>query len=124
MMSSKDLAVAQQFLGALEAAAKSGDRDAVYPFLAPDVEWSTPQRDLHGVDDVHESLTWLRPPETLDIEFEIPALTDLGDGRVVSDVHETYRMKETGAFAYACDRRIELTIRDARIARYEMRVVG
>jgi hypothetical protein len=33
-------------------------------------------------------------------------------------------MKGTGDFAYARDRRVELTIRDGVIARYEMRVVG
>jgi hypothetical protein len=30
-------------------------------------------------------------------------------------------MKETGDFAYARDRRVELTIRGEKIARYEMR---
>jgi hypothetical protein len=39
-------------------------------------------------------------------------------------VHETYRVKGSGDFAFARDRRVELTIRDGSIARYEMRVVG
>jgi ketosteroid isomerase-like protein len=123
-MSVEDFELAHRFLGALEAAASTGDREALYPLLAPDVEWVTPQRDLRGIDDVHESLTWLHPPETLDVEFSAHEVEDLGDGRVVTDVHQTYRMKGTGAFAYACDRRIELLIRDSRIARYEMRIVG
>jgi hypothetical protein len=52
------------------------------------------------------------------------AATDLGGVRIVTDVHETYRMSDTGDFAYARDRRIDLTIQDGKIARYEMRVVG
>jgi ketosteroid isomerase-like protein len=123
-MSDDDLELAYRFLRALEAAAKTGDRAAIYPLLAPDVEWSMPQRDLHGADDVHDHLTWVRPPETLDIEFGAPDVADLGDGRIVTHVHETYRMKGTGDLAYACDRRIELMIRDRQIAGYEMRVVG
>jgi hypothetical protein len=39
-------------------------------------------------------------------------------------VRETYRMKETGDFAYARERRIELTIREGMITRYEMRFAG
>ena len=62
--------------------------------------------------------------DNLDVELDEPELTDLGGGRIVSDVHETYRVKDTGDYAYACDRRIDLTIRDGKIARYEMRVVG
>ena len=62
--------------------------------------------------------------DDLDIEFEQAELRDHGYGRIVSEVHEVYRMKGTGDFAYARDRRIELTIRNRRIARYEMRIVG
>jgi ketosteroid isomerase-like protein len=123
-VSAGDLELARQFLAALAAAAKSGDRDALYAFLAPDVEWVTPQRELHGVEEARDQLSWIRPPDNLDIEFSEPELTDLGEGRIVADVHETYRMSGTGELAYARDRRIELTIRDGRIARYEMRVVG
>jgi hypothetical protein len=60
--------------------------------------------------------------DNLDIEFGEPEISDLGGGRIVSNVHEIYRMKGTGDFAYARDRRIELTIRDRKVARYEMRV--
>ena len=123
-MSADDLDVARQFLQALAAAARTGDRDAMYPLLAPEVEWVTPKRELHGIDEIRDQLTWVSPPDNLDVEFGEPELSDLGGGRIVSNVHEIYRLKGTGDFAYARDRRIELTIRDRQIARYEMRVVG
>ena len=74
-MGAEDVEVAGRFLAALEAAAESGDREAVYPLLAP-------------------------------------------------DVHQVYRWKETGEVSYERERRIELTIRDGKIGRYEMRIVG
>jgi hypothetical protein len=123
-MSADDLDLARRFLEAVESAAETGNREAVYPFLAPDVEWVTPKRTLHGIEEIREELTWGSPPEKLDLEFEERGIEDLGDGRIVSDVHETYRVKGSGDFAFARDRRVELTIRDGSIARYEMRVVG
>jgi hypothetical protein len=123
-VSADDLQIAKEFLETLAAAAKTGERDALYPFLAPDVAWLTPQTDLHGIDEVRERLTWLTPKHRLDIEFEETGVTDLGEGRVVSDVHEIYSVKDSGEFAYARDRRVELTIREGKIARYEMRIVG
>jgi ketosteroid isomerase-like protein len=123
-MTTDDLQVAKKFLETLASAAKTGERDALYPFLAPDVAWLTPQTDLHGIDEVRDRLTWLTPKHRLEIEFEEIGLTDLGEGRVASDVHEIYSMREDGEFAYARDRRIELTIREGKIARYEMRIVG
>jgi hypothetical protein len=39
-------------------------------------------------------------------------------------VHEIYRLKETGEVSYERDRRIELTIGDGKVSRYEMRIVG
>ena len=123
-MGSDALEIARRFRIALEAAAKSGDREAVYPFLAADVEWVTPKRTLHGIDEVREELIWGSPPENLDLEFAEGDWLELGDGRVVSDVHEVYRVKVTGDFAYERMRQIELTIRDGQISRYEMRIVG
>src|SRR5207248_3547549 len=108
----------------LAEAATTGDRSRVYPLLAPDVAWLTPKRDVHGVDGARDELSWIAPPDNLDVEFGEPRLTDLGDGRIVSDVRETYRVKATGDRAYVRERRIDLTIRDGKIARYEMRVVG
>jgi len=43
---------------------------------------------------------------------------------VACDVRQVYRVKETGDFAYEPRRRIELTIRDGMISRYEVRSVG
>ena len=123
-VSADDLMLAKQFLGALAGVVTTGDRQPLYPLLAPDVEWVTQKRDLVGIDDVRDNLSWVHPRENLDVEFEQLEIADLGDGRIVSDVHEVYRMKGTGDFAYACDRRIELTIRDGKIARYEMEIVG
>jgi ketosteroid isomerase-like protein len=123
-MSADDLEVARRFLTALAAAARTGGRDALYPLVTSDVHWVMPKRELSGIESVRDELIWISPPEHLDIEFEEAELRDLGDGRIVSEVHEVYRMKATGDFAYARDRRIELTIRDRKIARYEMRIVG
>ena len=123
-MSARDLELAQRFLDALAAAATTGDPDRVYPLLAPDVEWLTPQVELRGIGDVRERLASVSPREHLEIEFGEPKLADLGGGRIVTDVHETYRMKSTGDVAYARERRIELTVREDKIARYELRFVG
>ena len=123
-MPTGEVDVAGQFLAALSAAAESGDREAVYPFLAADVEWVTPKRTLRGIDEIREELTWGSPPEKLDLEFEAGDWVDLGDSRLACDVHQVYRWKETGEVSYERERRIELTIRDDKIARYEMRIVG
>jgi hypothetical protein len=123
-MSDRDLELAREFLGALADAARTGESEAIYPLLAPDVEWSAPQLALRGVEEVRERMTWLPKRENLDVEFGEPELTDLGSGRIVSDVRETYRVKDTGDFAYARARRIELTIQKGVITRYEMRFTG
>ena len=119
-----DLELATRFRFALEAAAKSGDWAAVYPCLAPDVEWVTPKRTLSGIDQVEHDLTWAAPPEHLDQEFEVGDWDDLGEGRAAVTVRRIYTVKGTGDFAYRRDLRIEIAIRDGRIARYEIRTVG
>ena len=116
--------IAQRFLAALEAAAKTGDWDGVYPLLAADVEWVTPKRTLTGIEAVRTDLTWAAPPEHLDFEFDVGELEDLGGDRVAVQVLQTYRMKSTGDFAYERTRRIELTVAGELVRRYEMRVVG
>ena len=116
--------IATAFLTALESAAKTGDRDPLYPFLAADVEWVTPQRDLVGLDEVRRELTWVGPPEKLALEFERGELVELGEGRVASEVRQVYTLKATGEFAYTRLRRVELTVRDGKVSRYEMRSVG
>jgi len=67
----------------------------------------------------------------LDRTADEPRRRVRGDGddrsrprRIVSDFHEIYWTKRSGEFAYARDSRIVLTIREGRIARYEMRFAG
>jgi ketosteroid isomerase-like protein len=119
-----DLELARRFLDALKSAAQTGEKEAVYPFLASDVVWITPKRTLQGIKEIREELTWGNPPERLAVEFDDVTMNELGDGHVVSTVHEVYRVRETNEFAYARDRQIELTIHDGRISRYELRNVG
>jgi hypothetical protein len=76
-MSTDTAEIATAFLAALEVAAKTGDRDSVYPFLAPDAEWVTPQRDLVGVDEIRRELTWVNPPDKLDLVFERGELVEM-----------------------------------------------
>jgi hypothetical protein len=123
-MTADDLEIARQFLAALATVANTGERELLYPFLAADVEWLTPLRDLAGIREVHEELTWITAPENFDLEFEATQLNDLGGGRIVTHIHELYRSKDTGEVAHTRDRQIELTIRDAKVTRYEMRIVG
>ena len=125
-MSADDLAVAEEFLAVLAAAAKTGELDDVYEFLLADVEWVTPMRDLRGLGELRKEMTWFSPRETLDVDFEVSEarLVDLGSGRIASDFLEIYTAKKTGELACARERRIELTVRDGKIARYEMRFAG
>jgi hypothetical protein len=123
-MSTNIADVATGFLAALEVAAKTGDRDSVYPFLAPDAEWVTPQRNLAGVDEIQRELAWVGPPDKLDLVFERGELVELGEGRVAMDVRQVYTLKATGEFAYTRLRRVELTVRDGKVSRYEMRSIG
>jgi hypothetical protein len=120
-VSARDLELAREFLAALAVAATTGDTSGVYPFLAEDVDWLTPQAAFHGIGEVHERLARISSRENLDVEFGELELTDGGSGRIVTDVHQIYRMKGSGDIAYARNRRIELTIRGDKIARYEMR---
>jgi ketosteroid isomerase-like protein len=71
-------------------------------------------------------MTWFSPRETVEIDFAVSQerLIDLGSGRVATDFRETYTTRRTGEVAYERDRRIELTVRDGKIARYEMRFTG
>ena len=123
-MGVQDVAVATRFLSALSAAVKSGDREPVIPLVAQDVEWVTPERTFHGIDDVQEHLIWGFPPEHLDVELEVGEVVDLGEGQVRSEIRQIYRWKQTGEFAHERHRRIDVTIRNGKISRYEMRIVG
>jgi hypothetical protein len=118
-----EIEIAGRFQTVLVAAAKTGNWEAVYPFLATDVEWVTPKRTLQGIDQVREDLIWGSPPDNLDLEFEVGEWVELGGGRVASEVRQIYRLKGSGDFAYERNRRIELTLRNGMIGRYEMRIV-
>jgi len=121
---SDDVSLVREFLGALATFATTGNRTVLDPFLAADVRWVTVRRELMGLDQVRDELTWITPPEHFDLDFNVTAMTDLGQGCVASEIREVYRFKDTGNFAYARNRRLELTIRDRKIARYDMRIVG
>lgn len=125
-MSAEEVAVARLFFEALESAARTGDRDALYPLLASDVEWLTPLRSLQGLGELQEEpgWPWAMPRPTFEVGLEDKETRDLGDGRIVADFREVYRMRDSGDYAYERKRQIELTIRDEKIARYELRFTG
>jgi ketosteroid isomerase-like protein len=123
-MDAETLDLATRFGTALETASRTGDWTAVYPCLAPDVEWVTPMRTLTGIDEVEHDLTWAWPRERLDREYQVGDWEDRGEGRAAIEVREIYRMRDSGDFAYQRDLRIEITIRAGKIARYEIRPVG
>jgi ketosteroid isomerase-like protein len=123
-VSSDDLEIAGRFRAALENAVRTGDHEAVLELLAPDVEWVTPLRTLRGIDELKTWRVWGSSGESFDFEFGEGDWVDHGDGHVACDVHQVYRVKETGDFAYERERRIELTIRDGKVSRYEVRSVG
>jgi hypothetical protein len=123
-MDARELELAHRFRIALEGAAKTGDWAQVYPCLATDVEWVTPKRTLAGIDEVEHDLTWGTPPEHLDQEFQTGDWVDLGPGCARLDVLQIYRVKGSGDFAYQRELRIEITMSEGKIGRYEIRTVG
>jgi len=121
---SSDLEVARRFRAALETAVRTGERKAVLELLAPDVEWVTPQRTLQGVEELRTWRVWGSSAETFDFEFSEGEWQDLGDGRIVCDLQQTYRVRESGDLAYERKRQVEVTIREGKISRYELRFTG
>jgi hypothetical protein len=121
-VSADDLELASRFFDALEEAAKTGDLERVYPFLAEGVEWMP--RALSGIEEMRRQETWGTPPEKLDIEFEKGEIRELGEGRIELAVRQLYRMKSTGELAYTRDRQIEITLREGKVTRYDMKIVG
>jgi hypothetical protein len=47
-MANADLETASQFRTAVEVALQTGEREAAYALVAPDIEWVTPQRTLQA----------------------------------------------------------------------------
>jgi Domain of unknown function (DUF4440) len=123
-MTSGDREIAERFREALEAAVRTGEREPVYTLLAPDVEWVTPQRTLHGIDDMRANWTWGSSSGSFEYAFDEGDWADLGDGRLVCDARQVYRVRGSGDFAFERNRRVQLTILDGLIARYEMSIVG
>jgi ketosteroid isomerase-like protein len=120
----EDLEVAARFRAALETAVRTGDHEAVLELVAPDVEWVTPQRTLNGVDELRTWRLWGSSAEAFDFEFAEGDWVDHGDGRLECEVKQVYRVKETGDLAYERVRRVEVTVQDGRISRYELRFTG
>jgi ketosteroid isomerase-like protein len=123
-VASEDLEIATRFRAALETAISTGDRSGLLELVARDVEWVTPLRTLRGVDELETWRMWGSSGESFDFEFGEGDWVDRGDGHVDCEVHQVYRVKDSGDFAYERQRRIELTIEDGKVSRYEVRVVG
>jgi hypothetical protein len=123
-MPAPDLDTAQQFRSAAEAALRTGDFGPVVALVATDVECVTPQHSVHGVDAITEALSLARPAESLEVEFENGDLKRRGNGRYSCEIRALYRSKATGELSYSRDRSFELTIRDGKVSRYEMRFAG
>ena len=123
-MSFTNIEVANEFRAALEVALRTGECEGVLALLSPNVEWVMPQHTLHDVGEIEDDLMRLRPPPSLDVEFESEDWVDYGEGRLSCEVHAAHRSRSTGELAYTRDRTIVLTIHEAKIARCEMRFAG
>ena len=121
VMPASDLDTAQQFQSAVEAALRTGDFGPVAAFLAQDVECVTPQHSLSGPEAMIEELSRARPAGRLDVELESGDWKRRGDGRYSREIRALFRSQETGELSYSRDRSFELTIRDGKVSRYEMR---
>lgn len=123
-MPASDLDTAQQFQSAAEDAWRSGDFGLVRALLAPDVECVTPQHSVTGVEATMEELRRARPPETFNLEFETGEWKELGDRLYSCELRVYFRSKVADDLSYSRDRSFELTIRDGKVSRYEMRFAG
>lgn len=118
-MSAEDIEVADRLRAAIDAAFATGERERVYELFADDIEYTTPHRTLRGLSEVREKLKWGGEKENLDVEVEEGEWQDLGGGHVVSESRIVQRWKETGETAGVMRVRVDLRIRDGKIARYE-----
>ena len=123
-MPAEDLATAHQFQSAAEEALRTGDFEPVVALLAPDVECVTPVHSRHGVEAFTEELSRANPAESLYVELEGDDWKALGDGRFSCELRAHYRSRATDEVSYSRDRSFELTIRDGKISRFEMRFAG
>ncbi|MGZ4333152.1 MAG: hypothetical protein ACXVRV_06145 [Gaiellaceae bacterium] len=120
-MPTPDLDTARQFLSATEAALRTEDFGPVVALLAPDVECVTPVHSRRGDEALTEELSRARPAESIDVELEGGDWKALGDGRYSCQARVLFRSKLTGELSYSRDRSFELTIRDGKVIRCEMR---
>lgn len=113
------------------------EREAVEDVLAEDVEWVVPQGEgvttLQGIDAV---LDWYAGggaanrgaegpgnAEGVEVAEERGELEDFGEGRVGSLNRLIYTQKDTGEVADVKSARLVYTVRDGKIARYELESV-
>ncbi|HLG07914.1 MAG TPA: nuclear transport factor 2 family protein [Gaiellaceae bacterium] len=102
------------------------DTEAAAALLAADLEWVVVSGEsLRGIEEVRKYYAGSGSggPENLDVEFDPGELEDLGDGHVSALNHQIYRWKETGELAHERWARIEYTIREGRIVRYEAKLL-
>ncbi|MGN6558224.1 MAG: hypothetical protein ACTHMY_12380 [Solirubrobacteraceae bacterium] len=92
--------------------------------LAPDVECITPLHSLTGVEATIEELGRARPPETFGLEFETGEWKELGNRRYSCELRVYLRSKVADDLSYSRDRTFELTIRDGKVSRKELRFAG
>lgn len=123
-MSAPDLDTAQQFQSAAQDAMRTGDFEPVAALLAADVECVLPQHTVRGVEAFTEELRRARPSDRFDLEFEDGGWKTLGSGRYSCELRVLYRSKVSDDLSYSRDRSFELTIRDGKVSRYEMRFAG
>lgn len=121
-MNTDDVEVVRRFRKAIA----DGDLEASEAVLSPDVEWVvSPAKTLRGIDAVRGFYAG-KPsggPENLDVAADLGELEDLGGGRVSAVNHHVFRWKETGELAYERRARIDYTIRDGLIVRYEATIL-
>jgi hypothetical protein len=123
-MPASDRDTAQQFQSAAEEAPRTGQFEPLMAFLTSNVECVTPQHALTGADALIETLGRARPPETFNLEFENSDWKELGAGRYSCELRVHFRSKLNDDMSYSRDRSFELTIRDGKVSRYEMRFAG
>jgi ketosteroid isomerase-like protein len=120
-MSAPDLDIALQFQLAAEDAVRTGDFEAVVALLAEDVECVMPQHTLSGIDAFVGELSRVRPSERFEVDFENGDSKIHGNGRVSFQIRALYLSKVSDDLSYSRDRSFELTIRDGKVSRFEMR---
>jgi len=120
-VSTPDVDIAQQFQAAAETGLQTGDFEPVAALLAADVECVMPQHTVHGVDALVEELSRARPSERFDMEFESDDWKAAGTDRLTCEIRVLYQSKVSDDLSYSRDRSFDLTIRDGKVSRFEMK---